>query len=390
MSLTGRLGTSDSLWGNETLGIDLTDNPLEQSVESVLAFTSDATAVDEPVLVSSAISFSQSATYQRDAFGVASSTLAFTDTAVYTTIPINSILAFTSTATETVNYARSVSSALDFQQDIISNIKSEEVVTPLNFVQVVGVAHDFTVAASSIMVLSSVAGRPRPASATTTMSLTSTAERKNIAISTLALTQAVTVGKGDEVSHVIAFDSQATYTAVLKRSVNSAISFSQSAIGVVESRCTPKNYTPFVGTGGDPSYTAPSTTPPVLGHATLTLTYPYATSDIVLVLRNPEPDNSDVLSFNRIKRESRGGSLIIFADPKWPKSQTLHLTVNNLTGQQVSDMKNFMMASLGREIGLLDWENRQWRGVIKTPDAQITQQGRHNRSITFEFQGEVV
>ena len=64
--------------------------------------------------------------------------------------------------------------------------------------------------------------------------------------------------------------------------------------------------------------------------------------------------------------------------------------VDSMNPSQAEDMITFLRSSLGQEIGLLDWENRQWRGIIITPDARITHVGRSDRSIAFEFQGSLV
>ena len=50
-----------------------------------------------------------------------------------------------------------------------------------------------------------------------------------------------------------------------------------------------------------------------------------------VVLRAPDFGNKDRLGFNRVLRETRGGTLIVFADPEWPKTQTLALNFSGLT-----------------------------------------------------------
>jgi hypothetical protein len=108
------------------------------------------------------------------------------------------------------------------------------------------------------------------------------------------------------------------------------------------------------------------------------------------VLRNPELANKETLSFDRINRETRGGTLEVYSDPDWPKAKTLSLEVQHLKQSQVDDLLQFFLDSLGQEIGLLDHENRQWRGFILTPDAEVTHVGRENRSVQFDFEGELV
>jgi hypothetical protein len=68
----------------------------------------------------------------------------------------------------------------------------------------------------------------------------------------------------------------------------------------------------------------------------------------------------------------------------------LSLEVQHLKQTQVDDLLDFFLDSLGQEVGLLDHENRQWRGIILTPDAEVTYVGRENRSVQFDFEGELV
>lgn len=120
------------------------------------------------------------------------------------------------------------------------------------------------------------------------------------------------------------------------------------------------------------------------------LTFP-ATGTVTdsVTLRSPNLGNKDKLSFNRISRETRGGTLVVFADPIWPKIQTLVLTFSGLTETEVSDLLVFLDAHLGEEVGLLDWENRYWKGVIMTPDDPVVQDTRDTFSASFEFEGEL-
>ena len=62
--------------------------------------------------------------------------------------------------------------------------------------------------------------------------------------------------------------------------------------------------------------------------------------------------NKDRLQFNRISRETRGGTLIVYADPIWPKVQTQVLTFTALTRVQAARTAGFPGGSLGRRGGL--------------------------------------
>lgn len=181
------------------------------------------------------------------------------------------------------------------------------------------------------------------------------------------------------------------YNGILGRSVASPLDIDHGVAFFIERDEFLCQYAPFIGANGDGGETTPpSATPPTLGTATLTLTWPFMTPTTTLVLRNPEFGDTHDFAFSRIVRETRGGSLEVFADPDWSKTQVLNLTVEGLTEDETNDFLDFLGDSLGQEIGLLDWYNRQWRGIITTPDAEVTDAGNCRKSITFEFEGELV
>lgn len=158
-------------------------------------------------------------------------------------------------------------------------------------------------------------------------------------------------------------------------------------------RCVEKEYSPFVGTEpGDDSYGPISVTPPVLTHGTLTLTYPRVSPTTTLVLKNPAFGNTDTITFSMVAVETRGGDRITFADPKWGSVQIRNMAINNICETLVDDIVSFINESLGKEIGLLDWEGRNWKGVIlQNPGTNpIVQTGRNAYSFTLTFQGELV
>lgn len=244
------------------------------------------------------------------------------------------------------------------------------------------------------IVLVQTAGRDIGVSVSQTITLSQTGERTNAVIDTLTLVQTATGGKGGSIDHDLGLIQTVTLAAVLNRSVLQTLTVFQSASYILDrpgseitSLC---EYSPFIGFSTDSEYAAPSPTPPTLGSATLTLTYPFDVPTTTLVLRNPRFGNRDRLSFNRISRETRGGTLIVFADPQWPRTQTLELQISGLRAQQAADLKTFLSASLGQEIGLKDHENRQWRGIILNPNTPIAQPGRQDRIVTLEFMGELV
>lgn len=370
MPFTGRLGTENSQLGLIELGFADANN-LEQFVNQTLDFVQSAEfgeEIEEEVEQSLSlvqvvavqhcifVNVSQTLAFVQDAdqnfkFGIASDTLAFVQT-----VGLQGPIYLT------------VHQTLHLEQDADDPHKFVKVEQVLGFVQ--------------------SAGRTIPVSVSQTLAFTQNGERKNIVLQTLALLQSVAVGKGGDVEQELGLTEVITVRGIFRRLPTDDLGLNQSATYYIDRGCVRVAYSPYVG-ASDPDYTPPTTVEPTLGSNTLTLTHPYTAPTTTLVLRNPAFSDKDRLNFNRINRETRGGTLIVFSDPKWPKTQTLALQVDNLNPTQAEDMIVFLRTSLGQEIGLLDWENRQWRGIITTPDARITHVGRHDRSIAFEFQGRL-
>lgn len=154
--------------------------------------------------------------------------------------------------------------------------------------------------------------------------------------------------------------------------------------------CPEKEYTPFIGSSGDTSFPEVSATPPTLGSGVFTLTYPRVSPTTTLVLKNPTFGNTDTLRFAKIDRRTRGGDRKIFSDLDWSETQTLELTIENLCATEVTidELLAFLNASLGKLIGLLDWENRQWEGVIVAPETEVIPTVSGHR-IRIVFEGEL-
>ena len=112
----------------------------------------------------------------------------------------------------------------------------------------------------------------------------------------------------------------------------------------------------------------------------------YQTNDVYL--RKPEFDDTYGYEFTRIKRNSRGGDLIISRDPMWPSQKTFRISFAYLTAQEIAQMLDFTQASLGRKVRYLNYDNIEWEGYIMNPQGETVQAGRSNRTLTIEFQGE--
>ena len=195
-------------------------------------------------------------------------------------------------------------------------------------------------------------------------------------VSTLSLTgvAAVTTDRGLIATSTLGLQQSTTYTLILG-----------------STRC---QYSPFVGSSSDPDAPTPPSAEidgPMAGiQVPFQLVYPSTgvVTDSVS-LKAPNLGNKDRLAFNRVLQETRGGTLIVFADPIWPKIQTLVLTFSGLYRVEAHNLLAFIDSYLGKEIGLIDWEHRFWRGIITTPDEPIIEDKFDNFTASFSFEGEL-
>lgn len=174
----------------------------------------------------------------------------------------------------------------------------------------------------------------------------------------------------------------------------SSLNLTQAATYTLILASTKSQYSPFIGSSTDPNAPTPPSTEidgPMAGiQVPFQLVYPSegAVTDAVS-LKAPNLGNKDRLSFNRILRETRGGTMIVYADPTWPKVQSLVLSFSGLLNVEAQELLTFFEDHLGQEIGLIDWEHRYWRGVITTPNEPIVEDQFDSFTATFEFEGEL-
>ncbi len=209
----------------------------------------------------------------------------------------------------------------------------------------------------------------------------------------LSLAQTAAVDKCKTTKSALALASEATAARSGPRGAASALALGQAVSFSITFAGVRQQYHPFVGEGAAGAPTPPSVTvaPPEHSELPFRLFSP-ATGTVTdsVTLRAPNLGNKDRLSFNRIVRETRGGTLVVFADPIWPKLETLVLSFSGLHNAQAQQLLVFLETHLGEEIGLLDWEGRCWKGVVMTPTNPVVQDARDSYSASLEFEGELV
>jgi hypothetical protein len=211
----------------------------------------------------------------------------------------------------------------------------------------------------------------------------------------LDLIQNIKTGYGATIEHELGFVQSVIALGIFPLTIEHALGLQQSCTIYSESdKKLGKQYHPFLGFGSTDNPTPPNS---ILTGTNLTVTAPFqfvwpSTGTVTdwITLRAPEFGNKDKLTFNRVNRETRGGSLIVYANPMWPKTQTLALTFTGLKQTEVQDLLDFLNDHLGVEIGLIDWETRYWRGIITTTTNPVIEDSFDNYTVNLEFEGELI
>ncbi len=136
------------------------------------------------------------------------------------------------------------------------------------------------------------------------------------AVSQLTLGHFASATAGRVATSTLALNQQASRTIERFVSAGSTLSLYQAVNVVLVEGCVTRTYTPFVGSTDDPDVPVPPpTTVPTLERVEgVQLYWPVDIPTMTVTLRGPELDNKDRLRFQRINRETRGGTLVISPD----------------------------------------------------------------------------
>ncbi len=239
--------------------------------------------------------------------------------------------------------------------------------------------------------LLSLAARTREFSLTSTFTLTDEAYRSFTPSSVLTISQSLLIGKTRGAIHEeLNIEPTLLFNAIWVRSITQEAGVGHSLTYYFDSSCMEKSFSPFLGESTFESFSDFKL--PIQQNAEngITLIYP-ANGELIqqITLRAPELDDTSTLIFNRINRETRNGKLIVFADADWAKNKTLHLNFYNLTKTEADTTQDFINTTLGEKIRLIDWEGREWSGIIETAEVTIIENREDNWSLAFTFNGSL-
>jgi hypothetical protein len=294
---------------------------------------------------------------------------------------------------------QSIGSVMNLQQTmVVQKPIYQFMVSPMRILSAVSRAgSERNLSLASEMLVTGQAGRGYDVDVATTLAVVQDMYRLQTPSSTMNLTQTVDYGKtkGLEVSDM-ALEQTVLLNADWVRPITQTLGIGHTLTYYLPSPCGTKAYTPYIGENTIIGAPAPPDAslpfaPGLPVDERFQLLYPgLGEATDTVELRAPNLDNRERLSFTRINRETRGGRLIVFADPTWPQVNTLVLSFSGLSKAEVDSLQTFMVAHLGEEVGLIDWEGHHWVGVITSPTERAVQDGKGcdgRWTIGLEFEG---
>jgi hypothetical protein len=87
-------------------------------------------------------------------------------------------------------------------------------------------------------------------------------------------------------------------------------------------------------------------------------------ANVSITLRSPEWGNVERTDMSRIIRRTRAGTLIVYRQPTWPKSETLVMQIADLSQLQSYQLLDFMDRTMGKKIQFTDHEGTIWQGTL--------------------------
>ncbi len=207
-------------------------------------------------------------------------------------------------------------------------------------------------------------------------------------VESLTFAQAVSVTVGSGLRDTLTFSQVITKSHTANHPANTLLTLAQTVRYTLINPKVLCQYNPFIGTTTDTLAPPP---PRVLAPARTTyyniqMFYPTDTPTTTLTIRRPEFGDQDRLEFSRIKQETRGGTLYVYADTLWPRTQHMLLSFTGLSEVESQAILTLIEAALGCQVGLRDWEGREWCGVLLDTDNPLTRNRRYN-AMDLHFEG---
>jgi hypothetical protein len=420
-------------------------------VTSTVTFSQTATVIQMPMYLttSNAIAFTQEARIPDTLSAEALNTVIFSQLIVRAgtepiaaSSPLNFLVEADATLNGTTIYSRAVTHALDFTQEATQGVpfKVARAESSLEFTQSILAIFPRSVVASSLLeFLQGIRYSPISVFAESDLAeiIWTVPEDSNVTLEptgfqqTVGLTQiagqappdsrinfeqnarVVHIRAADGISKVAENTITFTQEAQVTHGGGSVVTFTQTAIADL---CKPTKsvvtFTQVVDLESITTRTASNTVefrqsayhtltrvgelcnaqgrvvPELPHYDNVQFAYPLTSVTHTLTLRGAEFGNRERMHFQRINRETRGGTLIVFADPIWPKNDHLVMDFVGLTETETNQVRSFIKTTLGKQVTLRDWEGRNWVGVIVSPNNPVVRDGALcMNTVTIELEG---
>ena len=207
------------------------------------------------------------------------------------------------------------------------------------------------------------------------------------ATDTITIISTASFIKTNNAADILTIVSTATLLKVLNLEASNTLIIEQAHGYTLIRDDTLCTYSPFIGNSSSIDVLPPNATGPVIvEYDNVQLSYPLNSPTDTITLRGPNLGNQNNLNFQRINRETRGGTLIIYADPIWPKMETMILEFQGLSETDSQDALTFVATSLGKIIRVRDWEGQLWSGVVTSNDPIIRNSKGCSNSITMTIE----
>lgn len=188
-------------------------------------------------------------------------------------------------------------------------------------------------------------------------------------LNTVVFTQDVSVILIKLADSIVEFTQEVLVESFVGRIVEQTVDFTHRAVGEVLEPCEPA-YDPGLSVRDK-------------------IELEYGT--LVVELRKPEFDNSEVLAANQIIDRYRKGSLRSKRISSRPAYKILTFAFKGLTELERNTLKSFIENSAGQQIKLTDWEDRIWDGFITNDEVSFVQElsGDCGFSTSLRFMGNL-
>lgn len=110
----------------------------------------------------------------------------------------------------------------------------------------------------------------------------------------------------------------------------------------------------------------------------------------MLMLRSPEFGNQFRVDTNLVVHRTAGGQLRSQSRPNMPKFESFVVSFIGLTKDQIDSFIQFATQTRGLEIGMTDFESRNWLGYITNDKIDVrVARDLCNYETSFTFEGVI-